>query len=316
MLGGYIHRELVKAGHAVTSYARHAASVEGANSVIGDIVDLDRLKQAMPDHEAVIHLAGVTGPGRATPEKLIHTNVMGTVHVLEAARATGVKKVVFASSGAATGFSFQRHEILPRYLPIDENHPTEPEDEYGLSKLLAETTCKRYSMAFGIRTICLRVNHAWYVDREGASIAIQRGWAKGLSVEDLWTGRYRKCLLEPEGTWPIPGPPSPRNLLWAVGDARDVAQAFRLAVEDRELLHEVFAINSHETCSFVPTRELIARYFAQVPVRTVLDGFATLVSCEKATRLLGYQPNYSWRTSDFRDWLNPHLRVEEQRIPG
>jgi nucleoside-diphosphate-sugar epimerase len=304
MLGGYILRELMNAGHSVTIYARHDARVEGANSVIGDVMDLDSLKRAMAGHEAVIHLAGFTGPGRAEPEKLVCTNVMGTVNVLESAREKGLMKVVFASSGAATGFSFQRHQIVPRYLPVDEDHPAEPEDEYGLSKVLAEITCKRYSVAFGIRTICLRVNHAWYVDREGASVAVGRGWAKGLSVEELWARRYRKCLLDADGEWPMPGPPPPRNLLWAVGDARDVAQAFRLAVENRELLHEVFAINGNDTCSLIPTAELIARYFPLVPLRAALDGFAALVSCEKAARLLGYKPRYSWRESDFRNWLD------------
>jgi nucleoside-diphosphate-sugar epimerase len=288
----------------VTSFDLYMPLVEGADSVIGDITDLARLKQAMPGHEVVVHLAGVTGPGRAAPEKLMYTNLIGTMHVLEAAVEAGAKNVVFASSGSATGYSFQRHEIVPRYLPIDENHPAEPQDEYGLSKLLAELTCKRYSLAFGIRTICLRINQVWYVDREGASIAVKcSGWGRGLSVEELWTRRNRKCLLEPEGEWPIPGPAPPRNILWGVVDARDVAQAFRLAVEDQNLLHEVFAINGYDTCSLVPTRELIARYYPQVPVRAALDGFASLVSCEKATRLLGYRPQYSWRVSDFRNWL-------------
>lgn len=316
MLGGYILRELMQAGHQVTSYARHPTPIEGAESAIGDVTDPALLTQAMTGHDAAIHMAAFTAPGRAAPDKLMYLNLMGTMYVLEAARQTGVMKVVLASSGAATGFSFQRHEIVPRYLPIDENHAAEPEDEYGLSKLLAELTCKRYSSAFGIRTICLRINHAWYVDRAGAEVAIQRGWAKGMSVEDLWSRRYRKCLLEPEGEWPMPGPPRPRNLLWAVGDARDVAQCFRLAVENSELLHEVFALNSYETCSFTPTRELVARYFPQVPVRSALEGFATLVSCEKAVRLLGYQPRHSWHSSDFADWLERSVPKEQLQKAG
>jgi nucleoside-diphosphate-sugar epimerase len=89
-----------------------------------------------------------------------------------------------------------------------------------------------------------------------------------------------------------------------------VAQCFRLAVEDKDILHEVFALNSHETCSFVPTRELVARYFPRVPLRSPLDGFATLVSCDKAARLLGYQPRHSWRTSEFAQWLERSVPQE------
>jgi nucleoside-diphosphate-sugar epimerase len=225
---------------------------------------------------------------------------------LEAAAKCGVAKVIFASSGAATGFSFQKREIVPNYLPLDEEHPSNPQDDYGLSKLLGELICKRYTTAYDIRTLCLRINHAWYLDREGASISVQSGWAKGLTVEDLWARRYRKCILEPESDWPSPGPPRPRNLLWAVTDARDVAEAFRLAVDDQEITHEVFAINGSETCSLVHTPELIARYFPRTPLRASLSAYASLVSHQKASRLLGYQPRYSWRTGEFADWLRLH----------
>ena len=313
MLGGYILRELIRAGHSATSFDLYPPLIAGVDSVIGDINDPARVKEAMPGYDAVVHLAGVTGPGRAAPEKLMYTNLIGTMHVLEAAVKAGVKTVVFASSGSATGYSFQRHEIVPSYLPIDENHPARPEDEYGLSKLLAELTCKRYSAAFGIRTICHRINTVWYVDREGAEIAVKSaGWGKGLTVEELWTKRNRKYLLEPEFEYPVPGPAPPRNVLWGVVDPRDVAQAFRLGVENQNLLHEVFSINANTTCSLIPTRELIARYYPQVPLRKELKGFDSLVSCEKATRLLGYHPQYSWRVSDFQKWLeatNPGVVV-------
>ena len=303
MLAGYILRELIRTGYAVTSYSRHPALVQGVESVVGDVTDLAKLEETMRGHEVVVHLAAVPGPARAAPDQLMYVNVIGTTRVLEAAVHTAATKVIFASSGAATGFTFQHHEIIPRYLPIDEDHPAEPQDEYGLSKLLGEVTCKRYSQRFGIRTLCFRISPTWYTDREGASVAVLSSWGKGLTVEDLWTRRCRKCLLQPEGDWPLPGPPRPRNVLWAVSDGRDVAQAVRLGIENQVLLHEVFAINASETCSLVPTRELVARYFAPVPLRAQLEGFASLVSHEKATRLLGYRPQYSWRKSDFWDWL-------------
>jgi nucleoside-diphosphate-sugar epimerase len=307
LLGGYVTRELMSAGHHVTSFARHPSSVVGADSILGDVTDLQALQTAVAGHDAVVHLAGVTGPYKTAPEHLLHTNVMGMVNILESSKRNAVTKVVFASSGAATGFSFQSQEIVPTYLPIDEDHPATPQDEYGLSKLLCEVTCRRYSAAFPIRTICLRVNNAWYIDRPGASLALSTSapssWAKGLSLEDVWSGRYWKMLSDPDGVWPIPGPPRPQNLLWAVTDARDVAQAFRLAVEDESILHEVFAINGHDTCSLTPTEELVDRYYPQVALRAPLKGFATLISTQKAARLLGYKPLFSWRQSDFQTWL-------------
>jgi nucleoside-diphosphate-sugar epimerase len=311
-IGGYVLRELLQAGHTAASYSRTAPRVDGAGFLPGDIMDLPALTAAVAGHEAVIHLAAVPGPNRATPEQLLNTNVIGTVNALEAAVKAGVAKVIFASSGAATGYSFQKRELTPDYLPLDEAHPCEPHDEYGLSKLLGELTCKRYTDAFGLQTLCLRINHNWCLDRAGAEVAVRSGWAKG-SVEDLWTKRYRKVIEADENAvWPVPGPPSPKNLLWAVTDIRDAAQAFRLAAENASLQHEVFQINAADTCSPVETPELIARHYPAVPVRAPLKGHASLISHDKATRLLGYQPRYTWRRSDFMDWLQQREAAARQ----
>jgi len=302
-IGGYVLRELLQAGHTVSDYSRTPPLVDGAGFIQGDIMNLAQLSAACREHVAIIHLAAVPGPGRATPEQLLSLNVIGTVHVLEAAVHSGVGKVVLASSGAATGYSFQKHELIPKYLPLDEDHPCEPHDEYGLSKLLAELACKRYSDAYGIQTICLRINHNWYLDWEGARVAVRSGWAKG-TVEDLWTKRYRHCLEADESTaWPVPGPPPPQNLLWAVTDARDAAQAFRLAVENDSIPHAIFQINGDDTCSTVETPTLIRRHFPDVPLNTRLEGYMSLVSHSQATRQLGYRPCHTWRDSDFSVWL-------------
>lgn len=314
-IGGYVLRELLQAGHAVSSFSRTAPRVEGAGFVQGDIMQPDQLAEACRDHDAVIHLAAIPGPGRATPAQLLNVNVIGTVNVLEAAVQAGVGKVVFASSGAATGFSFQKQEITPQYLPIDEEHPCEPQDEYGLSKLLGELTCKRYTDAFGIRTVCLRINNNWYLERATAEVAVRSGWAKQFTVEELWNRRYRKTIEDADGDWPSPGPPAPRRILWAFTDARDAAQAFRLALENDKLTHEVFLINGADTCSGDPTPLLIDRLRSvfgkgeanaagpDIPLKQSLEGHASLWSHAKATHLLGYRPNYTWRQSDFQSWM-------------
>ena len=302
-IGGYVLRELIQAGHAVSSFSRTAPRVDGAGFVQGDIMDGEGLAEACEGQEAVIHLAAVPGPGRATPAQLVNINVVGTVHVLEAAVEAGIGKVVFASSGAATGFSFQKHELVPRYLPLDEEHPSEPQDEYGLSKLLAELTCKRYSDAFGIQSICLRINNNWYLERASAEVAVRSGWAQQFTVEELWERRYRKTIEDAEGEWPTPGPPAPHKILWSFTDARDAAQAFRLAVENDTIKHEVFLVNGDDTCSKEPTTALIARHFPELPLKAALEGHASLWSHEKATSMLGYQPRYTWRRSDFQSWM-------------
>ena len=314
-IGGYVLRELLQAGHSATSFSRSAPRVEGAGFFQGDIMQPDQLAEACRDHDAVIHLAAIPGPGRATPAQLLNVNVIGTVNVLDAAVHAGIGKVVFASSGAATGFSFQKRDIVPRYLPIDEDHPCEPQDEYGLSKLLGELTCKRYTDAFGIRTICLRINNNWYLERAGAEVAVHSGWAQQFTVEELWNQRYRRTIEDADGDWPSPGPPAPHKILWAFTDARDAAQAFRLALENDTIRHEVFLINGNDTCSKEPTPLLIDRLrsslgegeadasIPDIPLKEPLEGHASLWSHAKASRLLGYRPKFTWRESDFQFWM-------------
>lgn len=308
-LGGYILRDLIAAGHQVICYCRTPPAKPIGNVCLGDVADFDGLLRACAAQEAIIHLAAVPGPNRASPQQTVAVNLGGTINVLEAARQAGIGKVVFASSAAVLGFTFQKSPMVPQYFPVDEQHPCEPQDEYGLSKLLAELACKSYSQAYGIRTLCLRINHNWYLDREGASQSVQSGWARGLTIEQLWTQRYLRTIRDGEQHWPVPGPPSPRNNLWAVTDARDAAQAFRLAVEDQQLLHEVFFINGDDTCSLVANPILIANHYPDVALRAPIEGYASLVSHQRATHLLGFRPRYSWRQSDFWEWATQ----QEQR---
>ncbi len=303
-MGGYVLRALLAAGHEVTNFSRTPQHSREVRFAAGDILDLDAFKQACLGHDAMIHLAAVPGPGRATPDRLLNVNVQGTVHALEAAVGAGMSKFVFASSGAATGFSFQRKRLVPQYVPLDEEHPCAPQDDYGLSKQLAELTCKRYSDAFGLSTLCLRINNNWYLTRREAEVVVQSSWARGMTVEKFWSGRYRRMVEDrPDDTWPTPGPPSPVNLLWAVTDARDGAQVFVDALAVEGLHHEVFQINADDTSSQHCSSDLMRRHYPETPLRQPLSDFATLISHDKATRLLGYRPRFSWRNSEFAEWL-------------
>lgn len=303
VVGSYLLRTLKGHGYSLSCYSRSKPIEAHTNWIEGDIGEVEKLKSVCKGYDTIIHLAAIPGPGRTTPEKLFATNVMGTLHVLEAAIAGDVPKVVFASSGAATGFSFQTKPITPLYLPIDETHPSSPQDEYGLSKLLGEMVCKRYTDAYGLVTICLRINHNWCIDRDGVKEAIKCSWAKNLSIEEFWEKRYRKVIHDPDGNWPTPGPPSPDKLLWAVTDIRDAVQAFRLALENTKITHDVFHINASDTCSMMRTPTLIERNFPCVLIKERLEGYSSLISHAKATRILGYCPQHTWRNSDFSVWL-------------
>ena len=306
IVGSYVRRALA-AECELTCLSRRRPAEEWQHYVAADLFDAEAVGAACRGQDVVVHLAGVPGPGRAAPADLLHANVVGTAAVLEAAVAAGVPRLVLASSGAASGFSFQQRPLQPRYLPLDEDHPCEPDDEYGLSKLLAELTCARYQRRFGITTICLRINHNWCVDRAGAEVAVRSGWAAraALTVEQLWGDRYGKVVEDPhgEGDWPTPGPPSPPQLLWAVTDIRDAAEAVRLALSADVAGHHVLHINGADTCSTVPTPDLIDRHHPRAEMRAELDGHASLISSARAADVIGYHPTRSWRDSEFATWL-------------
>jgi nucleoside-diphosphate-sugar epimerase len=304
-IGSYVIRELLAFGHDVVAVGRTPPVVEAVSYARASLEDEASLERAFAGAEAVAHLAAITSPYRAPVQELMEVNVTGTVRVLDAAVLAGVPKLVFASSGAATGFSFQLSDLTPRYLPLDENHPCEPSDTYGISKLVGELLCRRWSSAHPLATICLRINSNWYVDRPGAEAALHGGWARGIAVQDLWQ-RYRLQLEEPERPRSVDAPPLPRDLLWAVTDARDAAQAFRLALEDGSVEHGVFHVNGSDTCSLEPSEALVGKWFPDVPVREPLPGHATLVSHRRASDLLGYRARHTWRESDFAAWLAAH----------
>ena len=293
-IGGYVLRELLGKGFAVTNYSRTPPLVRGVPQIQGDITDLDAVRSACRGRDAIVHLAAVPGPGITSPERLTYVNVRGGFNVLESAIREGVRKVIFCSSQEAQNNDFTSRDTYPHYFPIDEDHPAEPRNEYGISKLVNEVTCSRFSEIYGLQTICLRINNNWYLDREGVEVAVRSGWSKDRTVDEQWAGYWRYIEAPLVGS---------RNL-WVATDARDAAQAFRLALENEDITHEVFLINGDDTCSLVETPELIERFYPDVPIKTPLEGYATLVSHAKATRMLGYRPVYTWREGEFRDWLD------------
>ena len=127
-----------------------ASTFPGFSLVEGDILDLDLLNSAMKGIDVVIHEAGQAGVGISVddPRNTNDVNVVGTLNVLWLARSHGVKRVVNVSSSSIFG--------KPQYLPIDENHPTNPASPYGVSKLAAEQYAKVFNKVYGLDVVSLR----------------------------------------------------------------------------------------------------------------------------------------------------------------
>ena len=142
-------------------------NVEGVDSHVGDISKLDSIMPAFKDVDTVVHLAGdrrVHGEW----ESILNNNIVGLYNIYEAARLSGVKRVIFASSQHATGgfyfvepYSFindGEYEKLPNdYKPLDETCRIRPDSFYGASKSFGESISSYYSDFYNISTINIRI---------------------------------------------------------------------------------------------------------------------------------------------------------------
>ena len=95
-------------------------------------------------------------------ERVFNTNVVGLHNVLLAAEKHRIQQVIHASSDATLGYVSSKSEMAPEYIPIDEEHPLQPENAYALSKVVNDETCKAFSRRSDMTTICLRYCWVWW----------------------------------------------------------------------------------------------------------------------------------------------------------
>jgi len=156
-IGSNLAAELTGAGHSVTvfdsltsGYIENLAALPVVDFVMGDVRDSELLSRAMMGADYVFHMAASVGNKKSIdhPVADAEVNVIGTINVLEAARRSGVQKVVFSSSAGTFG------EL--KTIPISVDHPTDPDSPYGCSKLCAEKLCGAYTSLYGLPTVALR----------------------------------------------------------------------------------------------------------------------------------------------------------------
>lgn len=172
-IGSHVVRGLLDSGHVVRvfdnlSFGLRENLFPQAEFVHGDIMDELALGRALEGWEAVVHLAAfkAVGESMVKPEKYARNNICGTVNILNAMSAHGLKRIVFSSSAAVFG--------EPSRLPIDEDHPTAPESFYGFTKLEIERILAWYSRLKGLRFSALRYFNAAGYDPEGRIMGLER----------------------------------------------------------------------------------------------------------------------------------------------
>ncbi len=267
-IGAYVVRELAQS-HDVAVFDRvPPADAKEIRWIGGDIENFDDVLQALTGADAVVHLAGIPMPGKTPDHVLFRVNTLGTYNVHEAAYRLGIKRVVSTSSGAVLGWTYGVRELIPEYLPIDEDHPVNPHDPYGLSKLCGEEIARGYALKCGMEAIALRPPRVLFPD--GAERLRAQGGNR----------------------------PNKFDLCGYI-DARDLAVAYRRCVEIPDLGHEVFFIAADDNTAAEPLCELLPRLMPALGEKArTLTGNRPGVSNERAKRKLQWQPRYSWRKSE------------------
>jgi nucleoside-diphosphate-sugar epimerase len=265
--------ELVEHGYEVGNLDLMPSPDERAAFTRVDVTDIGQVMDAfsgiegrfaVQEPEAVLHLAAIPRPGLAANETIFRINMISTYNVFAAATKLGFKRVVWATSETVLGLPFERQP--PAYVPIDEEAPPVPETAYALSKVLGEELARHYSR--------------WYPDIPFVGLRfsnVMEPHDYAMFADFQKDARLRKWNL------------------WGYVDARDVGRSCRLALEADITGAENFIIAAADTVMERPNAELLAEVFPDTPVRGEIGAHNSLLSIEKARRVLGYEPEYSWR---------------------
>ena len=291
-IGSNLADRLLADGHAVTVYdnfstgqpffLEQARSQQKFTLVEGDLLDLDRLKEAMAEHDIVFHLAANADVrhGPEHPGKDLQQNTIATFHVLEAMRAAGVRRIAFSSTGSVYG--------EPEVFPTPEDCPFPVQTSlYGASKLAGEGLIAAYCQAFGFQSFIFRFvsilgeryTHGHVFD------FYQKLRADPRQIEVLGNGRQRKSYLY----------------------VQDCIDAMLLAIERTPAAINIYNLGTDEYCAVDESLNWICAHLGVNPRRTYSGGQrgwvgdSPFIFLETAkVRALGWKPRFSIRQGIIR----------------
>ncbi|WIJ24417.1 NAD-dependent epimerase/dehydratase family protein [Devosia sp. RR2S18] len=270
-LGRAVLKDLVAHGYDVLNLDQQSLAEPTCPSVKVDLTNFGEVASAIlggvdergGPFDAVVHLAAIPAPGLAANARTFTNNVPSTYNVLEACRLAKIRNVVIASSETVLGLPFDNP---PPYAPVDEEYFPRPESAYSLGKLVDETIAAQFCRWDPELRICaLRFSNVMYPE----------DYAKFPKFDN--DPRARKWNL------------------WGYIDARDGAQAVRRAIQADFTGFEAFIIANADTVMSRSNMSLLAEVFPDVPTKGNISTNSTLLAIDKAKRLLGYSPQYSWR---------------------
>ncbi|MGO3057345.1 NAD-dependent epimerase/dehydratase family protein [Halomonas sp. AOP43-A1-21] len=268
-------------GHSITNLDWVASDVPGITTLKVDLTDAGQVFNAcqayatfdelepgtgMPRYDAIVHFAAIPAILHRPDNETYRINTLSTYHILDAATRLGIPKIIFASSETTYGICFADGEKLPDYLPIDEEHPTVPQDSYAMSKVVNEVTARSFQARSGIDIYALRINNV------------------------IEPHEYRQNFPAY-----MDNPALRRRNIFAYIDARDLGQMVDCCLKTDGLGYEVFNVANEDLSVGLTNAQVIERFYPGVPVQHAMGEYETFYSIDKARRLVGFEPRHSWR---------------------
>ncbi|MEM3766719.1 MAG: SDR family oxidoreductase [Candidatus Bathyarchaeia archaeon] len=282
-IGSHLVEELLKEGFNVRVLDNlSSGKIEnldlknlGLSFFEGDICDRRIIKKVLKDIDVVFHLAALIDVpfSMKNPTFVNHVNVCGSLNLLEESVKQRVEKFIFASSCAVYG--------EPQYVPVDEEHPTNPLSPYAASKLAVEKYCQIFNKLYGLKTVSLRLFNVYGPRQRDETYS---GVIKKM-IERL---KSRKPpIIFGDGT-------QTRDFVYVL----DVVDAFYKAMNTKQCAGEI-NIGSGEETSINELAGLLMKKFGLDGVEPVYmkpragDIKRSWANIEKAKRILKYAPKFS-----------------------
>jgi len=279
--GRHAIAHLVERGYTVTNADLAPLNMPGVADLRVDLTNAGHVFNALhafargeeqeagtgtPRYDAIVHFAAVPSLMLRPDNETYQVNVSITYNILDAAAKLGIRKVIFASSETTYGICFYDGVKKPAYIPIDEEHPTVPQDSYAMSKIVNEVTARSFHERTGFDIYGLRINNV-------------------IEPHEYAT-RFPPFMKDPELR---------RRNIFAYIDARDLGHMVDRCLQTDGLGYEVFNVSNDDMSVSLTSDEVIARFYQGVEKRREMGRNETFFANDKAKGMVGFAPKHSWR---------------------
>ncbi len=279
--GKYVIAYLLEQGHKVLNVDITPLNLVGVENLIADITDAGQMFNAMssyiglgeleggngvPKFDAVVHFAAVPRILIKPDNETFRVNTIGTYNVIEAAVKLGIKKIIIASSETTYGICFSDGQTDPKSLPLEEDYDVDPMDSYGLSKVVNEKTAQSFQRRSGFDIYALRIGNV----------------IEPHEYAELFPHYFKN-------------PEVRRRNAFCYIDARDLGQIVNLCLQKDGLGFQIFNAGNDHNGAIIPSKELVERFFPNVPLTRELGEHEALFSNRKIREVLGFKEQHHWR---------------------